>query len=588
MNLGIIPLALAGIVSDSLPNKVEFHQGVDYVIEAKVDDVTHTLTGRARMRYTNRARVAVDTLYFHLHLNAFRPNSAWATREAQTNQRRFQDLGPDDHAFDRVSAITVNGSPVKPVFPHAPDSTVMAVPLKTRIAPTQAANVVIDWTSRLSTVARRQGRRDRHYDWAHWYPRIAVFDTAGWHAHPLVPQGEFFGEFASYDVTLDVAADQVLGATGVPVSGDPGWERVNIHPTRAPILKRDAYRARAATRLGLVSLVPAADRKHVRWRAEQVHHFGWAMDPAFVYEGDEWRGIALHALFLPGDTLWPGRALNTTKATLAFNDSVFGRYVYPQLTATRRLDSGGTEFPMITMDAASPPIVHEVTHQWVHAILANNERDEGWLDEGFDMFLGNLFSEAAGGRPDYARIIAAVARIDSAGAPPLATPAPEIRDFRTYEVLTYFKPIVMLRMLRWHMGDTDFRRGLRLYYEKNKLQHVDANDFRRAMETIAGKDLGWFFEQWLRSNKTLDYAVTRAQTVQQANGEWQTRVEITRSGEAWMPVDLSVGGKTIRVDSRDRVYTALVTTIEKPTEARLDPEGILLEQNVENNRLMVQ
>src|SRR5258707_4300119 len=42
-------------------------------------------------------------------------------------------------------------------------------------------------------------------------PKVVVYDKYGWEDHPLYPAGEFYGEFASYDVTLDLAADQVIG-----------------------------------------------------------------------------------------------------------------------------------------------------------------------------------------------------------------------------------------------------------------------------------------------------------------------------------------------------------------------------------------
>lgn len=568
-----------------LAPKQEFHQTVDYRLEARLDEATNVLTGRGRMRYTNQSPDRIDTLYFHLHLNAFRPNSAWATRELQFNNRRFQDLGPDDHAYDRVSSITVGGRRVTPSYPFAPDSTVMAVALPAPLAPKATAVVDMEWTSRLATVPRRQGRAGRHYDWAHWYPRIAVYDTAGWQVQQLLPQGEFHGEFASYDVTLDVAQDQVLGATGVPVTGDPGWERVNADPAHAPQLRRDAYPARAATALGLLGSA-AAGRKQVRWRAEKVIHFAWTTDPAFVYEGSQLGDVALHALYVPGDSLWPKSVITEMKNSVMFFDSVLGPYAYPQLTSTRRLDSGGTEFPMITMNGKQPPINHETAHMWAHAMLANNEFREGWLDEGFASFLGLMYAESKGNTP---RInTAGIARIDSAGtSQPIATRAADFRDFNMYQLMTYSKPAVVFRMLRWTVGDEAFRRGLKLYFESNKLTHVDENDFKSALETAAGTDLDWFFQQWLHTTGTLDYAVTNVEA--QPNGTaWRTRVEITRAGDIWMPVDLRVGGKTVRIDSRDRVYNAFVETNEKPTEVVLDPDGILIDVARNNNSRAVE
>src|SRR5690606_28835066 len=140
--------------------------------------------------------------------------SAWAQRDLEFGERRFTDLGPDQHAFERVKRIEIGGRRITPVYPGAPDSTVMGVPLPEPIAPGATVTVEMDWDARPSTTPRRQGRRGRHFDFAQWYPRIAVFDRGGWQVQQLLPQGEFYGEFGTYDVTLDVAADQVIGATG--------------------------------------------------------------------------------------------------------------------------------------------------------------------------------------------------------------------------------------------------------------------------------------------------------------------------------------------------------------------------------------
>ena len=94
-------------------------------------------------------------------------------------------------------------------------------------------SVDMGWDARPSTLPRRQGRQGRRFDFAQWYPKVVVYDRYGWAEHPLYPAGEFYGEFGSFLVDLDVAEDQVVGATGVPVCGDPGWERANRAPSRA-------------------------------------------------------------------------------------------------------------------------------------------------------------------------------------------------------------------------------------------------------------------------------------------------------------------------------------------------------------------
>jgi aminopeptidase N len=108
------------------------------------------------------------------------------------------------------------------------------------------------------------------------------------------------------------------------------------------------------------------------------------------------------------------------------------------------------------------------------------------------------------------------------------------------------------------------------------------------MEEASGQDLKWFFRQWIHTTNTLDYAVTNVETQQTSANSWRTRVEITRNGEVWMPIDLKVGNKVTRIESRDRVYNAFVETGEKPAEVVLDPDGALIDTARQNNTRTVQ
>jgi hypothetical protein len=574
----------AAVATQQVP---EFHQGVQYTIEAVLDTSTHVLRARERIRYLNKSPQRIDTLWFHLHLNAFRPNSAWAQRELQFGNRRFQDLGPNDHAYERVSSVRVGLNKVTPIYPHAPDSTVMAIPMPEPLNPIHSISIDIDWEARLSTLPRRQGRDGNHYDFAQWYPRIAVLDRGGWQVQPLLPQGEFYGEFATYDVTLALPKDYVVGATGVPMSGDPGWEAANIDKTREPNYKRDVYGGKAVEPLQFFTRANTNNLKRIRWRAENVHHFAWTTNPQYKYEGGTVGKTAIHVLFLPSDTNWAGNAVQRTAKAMQFMESVFGPYPWPQITNVHRVEGGGgTEFPMMIMDASASEglIVHEIAHQWAHGILANNEWKEGWLDEGMASFLGNLYAENAGLRLNFAAQTQGIARADTAaGAQPIATASADFKDMQSYSTMTYTKPALMLRMLMDMLGEQTFRAGMKRYYEENRLEHVDETDFKDAMEAVAKTDLDWFFQQWLHTNHTLDYAIASATSAQQANGTWRTTVEVTRAGQAWMPVRLKVGDVVTKLDSRDAAFTVTVDTPAKPAEAVLDPDAVLIDLDRQNN-----
>jgi hypothetical protein len=592
---------LAAAPAAAQQDTARFQQGVDYRVEATLDETTDVLTGRARLRYTNNSRSTLDTLYLQQYLNAFRPNSAWARRELLFGNRRFQDQGPEDHAFERMRAVEVEGRAVTPVYPLAPDSTVVAVPLPAPLAPGGSVTVRMDWDARLSTTPRRQGRRGRHHDFAHWYPRIAVFDQGGWQHHPLHPQGEFYGEFASYDVTLDVAQDQVIGSTGVPVEGDPGW-RLNGELPPAGMLRRDAYPARPAESLGLLSGEAAPGRKRVRWRAEDVHHFAWTASPDFLYDGVLRESLdeagqstplpSIHVLYARSDTGWSnGVVARRTYDALTWMQGVMGPYTWPQLTVLHRLESGGTEFPMLIMNGSSSEglIMHEVAHEWVHGILGNNEWREGWLDEGFASFLTDWYFEDKGQADVWEGTMRSVAQFERRGqTEPIARPGPEFPNPTVYSVMTYSKTALVFRMLREMLGEDTFRRGLRAYYDRYKLQHVDEAAFRGVMEQVSGRDLEWFFRQWLHTTDTLDYGIRHAAATRRPDGQWTTRVEVVRLGNAWMPVELRVGDVSRTLESREPSQTVEVVTRARPREAVLDPRQVLLDLDRTNDRAPVR
>src|SRR5213594_53897 len=247
-----------------------WQQQVTYRITAQLDESSAVLTGRARIGYVNQSPDTLRDFSVHQYLNAFRRGSRWSAADSAEGRERFQHMKDPDYAFERITHASLG----KPDYPYAPDSTIAHWRLPRPLAPGDSMDVTISWQARPSTLPRRQGRQGRRFDFAQWYPKVVVYDKDGWEDHPLYPAGEFYGELASYDVALDLAADQVVGATGVPVEGDPGWEKAAT--TRRPIdYQRNYYAARPAPHACTVS----QGRKCVRFYAENVHHFAFSLNP---------------------------------------------------------------------------------------------------------------------------------------------------------------------------------------------------------------------------------------------------------------------------------------------------------------------
>ena len=609
-----------------------WQQEIRYRIRARLDESRSVVVARAELMYINNSPDTLRELYLHQHLNAFRPGSAWSATDAREGRVRFQNLQDPDYAYERFTAAprirrTPAGSdlapgtaqrdtwivtPVLEEYPLAPDSSVVRFPLRHPLAPGDSLWVDMDWEARPSTLPRRQGRRGRHYDFAQWYPRVAVYDRLGWRSNPLVPAGEFYGEFGTYDVTLDVRDDQVLAATGVVVEGDPGWN--GARRWGAPHMQPDAYDDVPPAPMPLDALEPGF--KRVRFYAENVHHFAWSTSPDYRYEGGTyvrprvmleppfpiWDTVAVHVLYQPGDEQsWGnGTVVGRTIQAAQWLESIFGPYAYPQISVLHRIEGGGTEFPMMQMNgSASLGLnLHEFGHVFIHGILANNEWASGWIDEGFSSYQSSWAQRFTAqdrtdpdaprfGRPEGYRGRAVLPDPIEAGqigeyellltgrAEPIGTLAHEFSEFGIYNQMIYGRGSTMFGQLRDLLGDRQFRTMLSALYRNWAFRHVDELAIRLEAERAHGSDLGWFFEQWVHRTGLIDYAL-REVDIARDGQQWVTRARVERIGSYRHPMPVGVrtsAGWTIeRTNAAQDEQTVEIRTSAEPLEVRLDPE----------------
>ena len=581
-----------GSVAKPAADSSYWQQRLEYDIAATLDESRGTLGGTQKVVYHNNSPDTLRTVAFHLYLNAFRPGSRWSDADSAERRRRFNDLRDPDFGYNRVSGITIDGTPVAAVYPFAPDSTIVRFPLPRALLPGGSVTVSMGWEARPSTVPRRQGRRGRQYDFAQWYPRVVAYDRFGWNEHPLYPAGEFYGDFGDFRVTLDVPEDQVVGATGVPVCGDPGWQRTNREPARDVEYRRDAYGAPRCDDAGNA----APGRKRIVWDARDVHHFAMSMNPGYVYEGGRYGDVLVHVLYRPDEARTWGRgiAVKRTETALAWLDGLFGPFPWPQLTNVRRLDGGGTEFPMMVHNASASPglILHEAGHNYLMGILANNEWREGFLDEGFTSFQTTWFNETRDTAGSSSRTAQGVLLLDiDRWSEPTSLVSEKYRDFSTYNAMIYNRAEVFYHQLRRIVGDSTMRRILRLYYERWKLKHVDEAAFRAVAEEVSKQDLSTLFGQWLHGTALYDYSVggVKAQRRKGATTQsWLTRVEVIRKAPGIMPVDVVVRSGTdssqVRVSGIAEREWVELTTAGRPREVEIDPGARAHDWNQLDNR----
>jgi aminopeptidase N len=231
-------------------------------------------------------------------------------------------------------------------------------------------------------------------------------------------------------------------------------------------------------------------------------------------------------------------------------------------------------------------VAHETAHQWFGNAVTPHDWPHLWLSEGFATYFGALYFEHAAGpaafrtriastRASYLRSQArALAIVDT-----LRIPGDNLLNLLNAN--SYQKGGLVLHMLRGMLGDDVFFAAVRRYY----LRHVHGNattaDLRRAFEEEAGRELAWFFDQWvfrpghptlrheLRWDATAGEAVITIEQVQDA--AWPTfRLPLT------LHLDTPAGVVRHETEVRERRSTIRVPVAAQPSSLTLDPEGWLL------------
>lgn len=536
-----LQLAFSLLFFPSLFAQDYFQQEVNYVINVTLDDKAHTISGDIGIEYLNRSPHALDTLWFHLWGNAFKdPSSAYGQQELRSGSTRFYFAKDSDLGYYSSLDFSVDGEKVTWRFDKKnPDIALVILPkpLKTN----EKATVRTPFTLKIPASFSRLGHVGTSYQMTQWYPKPAVFDRKGWHAMPYLDMGEFYSEFGNFDVTITLPENYVVGATGVlQTDGERQFLARKVAETEE--LVKNGFPEDKSFPLSSPVM------KTIRYTADNVHDFAWFADKRFHVLKEEailksGRKVDAWAMFTNEEAdLWTKGAEYVKRAVEFYSEHV-GEYPWPHATAVMSALSagGGMEYPMITVIGRSgnarsldDVITHEVGHNWFYGILASNERDHAWMDEGVNSYYEYRYMRKYYGRRvgdvlpkflenttdmdmyELALLFQARRNLDQA-------PETTSNGFSmiNYGLGAYFKPGSAFTHLENYLGTERFDNIMQLYFEKWKFRHPYPEDLREIFEKESGKNLGWFFDGYLFSNKKLDYSLTKVS--KNADG-WQVQV----------------------------------------------------------------
>ena len=473
----------------------------DYQLRAVVDPVKHTVEGSEKLHWRNRSDRAVRTLYFHTYLNGFEgPGSTWMTEKARYGAFRSNvELKPGQEGYIEVRSIAQAGQPaamryVQPDGGPPTDRSVLRVDLPSPVAPGGETSLDIAFHDQLPRVIARTGYFDSYHLVAQWFPKIGVLELAGergaqgprWNCHEFHLHSEFYADWGSYDLEIVAPKRFTVGATGGR-TGEP-----------------------ADTPEGTVH----------RFHQDDVHDAAFTVWDGFApplrgsYDGAGSPHVDVQVLYPPEYASSGRAALQATVDALGYFSRTLGPYPYKQVTVIvppyNATESGGMEYETLFTTIAAPPgfeagvryvTVHEFGHGYFMGLLASNEFEEPFLDEGMNewwdsrmlegdnLTLGFGLASGLGFRlpPIHIWDFQWLNGSYLAGRPladPIAGSSWQRMSSATYGAV-YARTALVMHDLEHQLGGDAIARGMKRYYARWHHRHPSAADLRDALADAA-------------------------------------------------------------------------------------------------------
>ena len=586
-------------------------QNASYHLTAVLDPAAHEIQGAGRITWRNISRNPTSELRFHLYWNAWRDaNSSWMReqklgRNASLARRPAEDFGGID-----IRSLTVGGQNLAnragfmaPDDGNADDRTVLRVPLDQPVAPGQTIEIDVAWTARVPRTFARTGRLGQYYFIAQWFPKLGVLEDAGWNCHQFHAATEFFSDFGVYDVSLTVPRGWIVGATGALASAEDTASGATVH----------------------------------RFVQADVHDFAWTTSPDFVERRERFEEPGLPAVDMRlllqrehDDQNQTDRHFAATRAALKYFGTWFGAYPYAQITivdpattfnpAAQGESTGGMEYPTLFTAgtrwyspwAGTQPesvTVHEAGHQFWYGVVATNEFEHAWMDEGLNTYAtARVLDEAYPGR---------FAVVERYFGGLMAWTYPDVRWSRDVDgnrlnayrpvasfdnqstptwqywpgsasAISYNKTALWLATLERLVGWPTTQKILATHFARGAFRHPAPEEFFAIAQEVSGRDLTWFFDAVHRSSASFDYGVSTVSSTPREAG-FEHVVVVRRIGDGVFPITTRVtfrDGTTAvdEWDGRDRWRALRLAHGAAIAKVEVDPERVLLlDLNYTNN-----
>lgn len=498
---------------------------VDYDIRVSLDPKEKRVEGSETLKWTNPSSDRVPDLKFHLYWNGFRNDRSTFFKESGGQLRGDEADKEAGWGYTDVTSMTWNGVELKDAFRfespddgNPDDRTVLSVSLPRPVEPGETITLEIKWKARPPKVFARAGYVRDFFFFGQWYPKIGVYEpvgrrrrtTSGWNCHQYHANSEFYADWGDYKVAITVPENFVVASAGRQVDEKK-----------------------------------AGGRKTLTFVQESIHDFAWTTDPRYVvktFDFDPSRDVpaeefsrASRILGRSVEDLRRGWKKQTVRVYMQpdhlsqwerYADAQrwalvwFGLYAFPypydQISIIDPpedgIGAGGMEYqtlytagtyrllgmwPFQGLRFQETVVIHEFGHGYWYGLLASNEFEESWMDEGINSFTEYEMTErryryqaefpwkVGFGSWDIGRLINTNPDFD-----PIVTNSWGFATGNSYGRNSYPRTATVLDQIRRLAGEERFWRAFRAYSERWRFDHPTSEDFFEALDRVLDPSAG--------------------------------------------------------------------------------------------------
>ena len=545
---------------DGKPGRHYWQNNSEYKIEAEFDPATKSLHGKCNITYQNNSPDTLKTIVFRLYQDIFKKGAA---RDGAFNPDGLTD-GLIIHKL--IAGNQTVDTDNKSEFIRFGTNAVLE--LQNYLHPNSSMDLFIDWSYLISSNRLRTGEYDStSFFIAYWYPEIAVYDDIdGWDMLNYGGTQEFYNDFSSFDVKIEVPNSFCVWATGElqneeKILNEKFLDRYNNSNSSKTVIK-------------LITKENLEDSKILNdEETTNVWHFKAEDSPAFAFALSDhylWDRIVVDTLnnkkvFI--DVAYREESADfyeipvIAKQVIEYFSFEFPSFNFPysnQSIFNGGRNGGGMEHPMIINNGTSDSkasaealVTHELAHQYFPFYLGTNEKKYAFMDEGWAVMFTINYQEKFS---TSLRLKTEVSAYQKFAGKEMELPPIIPSNFITgtpYRMASYTRPALAYYFLRDLLGKDEFKKALQEFFARWNGKHPLPYDMFYTFNEVTGENLNWYWKPWYFEHGFPDLALDK---VIQDSGS--VKIIIRKVGNIPVPVQLKL---IFEDDSTEIIYrTAIV------------------------------